>query len=133
MMDGKTATTDAKMTSGQSRAEMFSESPVTVYQTRSLDPKQIGGHLTFNLAAISDFITQNQIEGVLNAEGDLRFDHLQLDGTIRSSGSQLKYRGMILQSLGLDAVFKGEEAEIRNFRLRFDPDNYVDLAAINSR
>ena len=94
----------------------------------SLDPKQISGHLTFNLAAISDFITQNQIEGLLSAEGDLRFDHLQVDGTIRSSGSQLKYRGMTLQSLGLDAVFKGEEAEIRNFRVEFDPDNYVDLA-----
>ena len=36
---------------------------------------------------------------------------------------------MTLQSLGLDAVFKGEEAEIRNFRVQFDPDNYVDLAA----
>jgi hypothetical protein len=127
LVDGKTATTSAKMTSGQSRAEMSANLPLPL-PNESLDPKQIGGHLTFNLAAISDFITQNQIEGVLNAEGDLRLDHLQLNGTIRSSGSQLKYRGMILQSLGLDAVFQGEEAEIRNFRLRFDPDNYVDLA-----
>jgi autotransporter translocation and assembly factor TamB len=126
LMDGKTATTSAKMTSGQSRAEMSANLPLPL-PNEALDPKQIGGHLTFNLAAISDFITQNQIEGVLNAEGDLRLDHLQLDGTIRSSGSQLKYRGMILQSLGLDAAFKGEEAEIRDFRLRFDPDNYVEL------
>ncbi len=127
LMDGKTATTSAKMTSGQSRAEMSANLPLPL-PNESLDPKQIAGHLTFNLAAISDFITQNQIEGVLNAEGDVRLDHLQLDGTIRSSGSQLKYRGMILQTLGLDAVFRGGEAEIRDFRLRFDPDNYVNLA-----
>jgi autotransporter translocation and assembly factor TamB len=128
MMDGKTANTDAKMTSGQSRAEMFANLALPL-PGGSLDPKQISGHLTFNLAAISDFITQNQVEGLLSAEGDLRFDHLQVDGTIRSNGSQLKYRGMTLQSLGLDAVFKGEKAEIRNFRIQFDPDNYVDLAA----
>jgi autotransporter translocation and assembly factor TamB len=127
MMDGKTATTSARMSSGKSRAEMSANIPLPL-PNQSFDPKQVGGRLTFNLAAISDFITQNQIEGMLTGQGDLRFDHLQVDGNIRSDGSQLKYRGMILQSLGLDAVFKGGDAQIRNFRLGFDPDNYIDLA-----
>jgi autotransporter translocation and assembly factor TamB len=126
-LDGKTAIATSTMTSGESRAEISANVPLPS-PGAPFDPKEIAGRLTFNLAAVSDFVTQNQIEGVLTTNGDLRFDHLQADGTVRASGSQLKYRGMILQSLGLDAVFKDGEANIRNFRIGFDPDNYVDLA-----
>jgi autotransporter translocation and assembly factor TamB len=125
--DGKTATTTSTMASGQSRAQVSANVPLPSPDA-PFDPKQIAGRLTFNLAAVSDFVTQNQVEGVLTTNGDLRFDRLQADGTVRASGSQLKYRGMILQSLGLDAVFKDGGANIRNFRIGFDPDNYVDLA-----
>ncbi len=105
MVDGKTLTGDASLASGESRSEMSANLLCRV-PGEPLDAKRIAGHLTFHLASISDFIRQNQVEGILNADGDLRFDHLQPEGTVRSSGSQLKYRGMILQSLGLDAVFK---------------------------
>ena len=125
--DGKTATTTSTMASGESRAEISANVPLPS-SAAPFDPKQIAGRLTFNLAAISDFIRQNQVEGVLSAQGDLRFDHLQVDGTVRADGSQLKYRGMILQSLALDAASKDGEAQIQNFRLGFDPDNYVTLA-----
>jgi autotransporter translocation and assembly factor TamB len=129
VLDGKTATTKVDLSSGDSRAETSSTVPLpSLADPRPLDLKQIAGRLTFHLASISDFITQNQVEGVLTADGDLQFDHLQADGTARASGSQLKYRGMILPSLGLDAVFKGGEAHIQKFRIGFDPDNSVDVA-----
>ena len=55
LMDGKTATTSAKMTSGQSRAEMFSEPPVTATrriarsETDRRSPHfQPGGHFGFH-------------------------------------------------------------------------------------
>jgi autotransporter translocation and assembly factor TamB len=125
--DGKTATTSATMTSGASRAETSANLALPP-PGGSFDPKQISGHMKFNLAAISDFIRQNQVEGVLSANGDLRFDHLKVDGTVRAAGSQLEYRGMILQSLALDAASKDGAAQIQNFRVGFDSDNYVDLS-----
>src|SRR5262249_3406260 len=75
------------------------------------------------------FIRQTQIEGVLTANGDLRFDHLQVNGTVRANGSQLKYRGTTLQSLLLDAIISNQEAQVRDFRIRLDPANYLDLSA----
>ncbi len=91
------------------------------------DPKQIAGHLRFNIASITDFISQNEIAGNLTANGDVRFDHLQTNGAVRASGNQLKYRGIILQSLDLDAAFRDQEAQVRDFRINFDPANYLDL------
>jgi hypothetical protein len=127
--DGKTAFANARLLSGESRAETSANVPLPPVNVPSaLDPKEVTSHLTFHLASIADFVRQNQIEGVLTADGDLRFDHLQTDGTVRANGSQLKYRGMILQSLGLDAVFKGGEAQIQDFRIGFDPDNSVEVA-----
>ena len=35
---------------------------------------------------------------------------------------------MILQSLGLEAVFKDGEAQIQNFRIGFDPDDFINVA-----
>ena len=84
--DGKTSAGDASLASGDSRAEMSANVPLPrVDAPEPLDAKQIEGHLTFHLASISDFIRQNQVEGVLSADGDLRFDHLQADGTVRAS------------------------------------------------
>ena len=126
--DGKTLTGDASLASGESRSDMSAKVLLPRLDApQPPDAKQITGRLTFHLASISDFIEQNQVEGVLNADGDLRFDHLQLDGTVRASGSQLKYRGMILQSLGLEAVFKDREAIIQNFRIGFDPDDSLNV------
>ncbi len=126
--DGQTLTSDASLASGDSWSKMSANMPLPRSdKPQPLDAKQIVGHLTFHLASISDFISQNQVEGTLNADGDLGFDHLQPEGTVRSSGSQLKYHGMTLQSLGLEAVFKGGEAQIQNFRIRFDPDDFIDV------
>ena len=86
--DGKTAMHSANLASGESRAETSANVPLP-HRNTPFDANQIAGRLTFNLAGISDFIRQNQIEGVLSANGDLRFDHLQVDGTVRASGSQL--------------------------------------------
>jgi autotransporter translocation and assembly factor TamB len=126
-MDGKTAMTNSTMASGESRAEISATVPLPS-TTAPFDPGQIAAHLQFNLVGISDFITQNQVEGVLSARGDLRFDHLQVDGTVRASGSQLKYRGMNLQSLSLDAAAKDGEVQLQSFRFGLDPDNYLELA-----
>ena len=126
LLDGKTAFTKANIKSGESRSELTSNVPLPLAGV-PFDARQIAGHLTFNLSSLSDFIIQNQVEGTLTARGDLRFDHLQVDGTVRASGSQLKYRGMILQSLGLDAVFKDQEAQVQNVQLGFDPDDYIHL------
>ena len=121
---------EVNLSSGDSRAETSTTVPLpSLAATQSLDSKQIAGRLTFHLASISDFITQNQVEGVLTADGDLRFDHLEADGTARANGSQLKYRGIILHSLGLDAAFKGRRsAHSEIFDIGFDPDNSVDVA-----
>jgi autotransporter translocation and assembly factor TamB len=125
-MDGKTATTNTNVESGESRFRISAHIPLP-FPDESFDPKQITGGIAFHLASVSDFIRQNVIEGTLTADGDLRFDRLQIDGTVRAAGSQLKYRGMILQSLSLDAVSRDGEADIQNFRLGFDPNNYAHL------
>ena len=85
------------MGSRHSRTEISTNFPFAVVRRHHSIPRQIAGRLTFKLAAISDFIKQNQVEGVLSAQGDLRFDHLQVDGTVRANGSQLKYREMNLR------------------------------------
>ena len=125
--DGKTADTTSTLASGESRAEISANVPLPI-SSAPFDPKQITGRLTFNLAAISDFISQNQVEGTLSTHGDLRFDHLQVDGTAHANGSQLKYRGITIQTLALEATAKEGEAQIQNFRLGFDPDDYVHFA-----
>ena len=128
ILDGKTMSTKASMASGESRSDISANVPLPALDApRPLDPTQIAGRLTFRLASISDFIKQNQIEGVLTADGDLRFDHLQADGTVRASGSQLKYRGTILQSLALDALFRGGKVQIQTCRVTLDNSNRVEL------
>ncbi|MBV9130020.1 MAG: translocation/assembly module TamB domain-containing protein, partial [Verrucomicrobia bacterium] len=125
--DGKTATATTKVESGASRIRLSAHLPLPLpYQ--SFDPEKITGGITFHLATVSDFILQNLIEGALTANGDLRFDHLRVAGTVRAEGSQLKYRGMRLQSLSLDAVCRDGEAQIQNFRIGFDPNNYANLS-----
>ncbi len=126
-IDGKTATSNVEMRSGGSRTDLSTTIPLPS-SNETFDPGQISGQLTFKLAAISDFIKQNQVEGAMSADGDLRFNHLQVDGTARAKGSQLKYRGMTLETLGLNAIFKEGQANIEDFRLGFDSENYVHLA-----
>ncbi|MBV8532354.1 MAG: hypothetical protein JO207_00970, partial [Verrucomicrobia bacterium] len=128
MTDGKTAAAAGKLVSGKSQAAISVTLPLPPPQA-TFDANEVAGRLNFNIAAISDFIRQNQIEGVLTANGDLRFDHLQVNGTVRANGSQLKYRGMVLQSLVLDTTFSNQEAQVRDFRIRLDPANYLDLSA----
>jgi autotransporter translocation and assembly factor TamB len=128
MTDGKTATAAAKLVSGKSQAGISATLPLPPPQA-TFDANEVAGRLNFNIAAISDFVRQSQIEGVLTANGDLRFDHLQVNGAVHASGSQLKYRGMILQSLVLNATVGNQEAQLRDFRIRLDPANYLDLSA----
>jgi hypothetical protein len=128
MIDGKTASAAAKLVSGKSQAGLSATLPLPPPQA-TFDTKEVSGRLNFNIAAISDFIRQTQIEGVLTANGDLRFDHLQANGTVRANGSQLKYRGTTLQSLALDAIISNQEAQVRDFQIRLDPANYLDLSA----
>ncbi len=125
-MDTKTATANLRLVSGASRAEATANLPLPS-PGAPFDPKQIAGHLSFNIAAITDFISQNEIAGNLTANGDVRFDHLQANGAVHASGDQLKYRGIILQSLDLDAAFRNQLAQIRDLRINFDPVNYIDL------
>jgi autotransporter translocation and assembly factor TamB len=126
MTDGKTATAVGNLVSGKSRAGISATLPLPPPQA-AFDANQVSGRLNFDIAAISDFIRQNQIEGVLTANGDLRFDHLQVNGTVRANGSQLKYRGMILQALGLETIFKDGQAQIQEFRIGLDSENYLHL------
>ena len=125
-MDTKTATANLRLLSGESRAEVTANLPLPSPGI-PFDPKQIAGHLSFNIASISDFLSQNEIAGNLTANGDVRFDHLQTNGAVRANGQQLKYRGIILQSLDVDANFKDQLALVRDFRINFDPANYIDL------
>jgi autotransporter translocation and assembly factor TamB len=124
--DTKTATANLTLRTGESRAEVTANLPLPS-SAAPFDPELIAGHLKFNIATITDFISQNSIAGNLTANGDIRFDHLQADGAIRANGNQLKYRGMILQSLDLDAVFRKQLAQVRDFRINFDPANFIDL------
>ena len=124
--DTKTATVGSTLLSGKSRADVTARLPLPS-SGRPFDPKQIAGHLSFNLLSINDFITQNEITGTLTGNGDVRFDHLEANGAVRASGNQLKYRGLVLQSLDLDAAFKDQQAQVRSFRINFDPANYVNL------
>jgi autotransporter translocation and assembly factor TamB len=128
MTDGKTATAAAKLVSGKSQAGISATLPLPPPQA-TFDANKVAGRLNFNIAAISDFIRQSQVEGMLTANGDLRFDHLQVNGAVRANGSQLKYRGTILQSLVLDATISNQEAQVRDFRIMLDPTNYLDLSA----
>ena len=125
-MDTKTATANLTLLSGESRAEVTANFPLPS-SGASVDPRQIAGHVRFNIASIADFISQNEIAGNLTASGDVQFEHLQANGAVRGSGKQLKYRGMILQAFDLDAAFKGQMAQVRDFRISFDPANYLDL------
>ena len=125
-MDTKTATANLTLLTGESRAEVTANLPLPS-PGAPFDPKQIAGHLRFNIASITDFISQNEIAGNLTANGDVRFDHLQVNGAVRASGNQLKYRRIILQSLALDAAFRDQLAQVRDFRINFDPADYIDL------
>jgi autotransporter translocation and assembly factor TamB len=127
MTDGKTVATKTYVASGDSRAEMETKVPLPTPEA-PFDLKQISTHFKFNVASISDFIRQNQVEGTLTANGDLQVDHLQVDGNVRAAGNQLKYHGMVLQSLDLDTIIKENNAQIRSFRLGLDPDNYLQAS-----
>jgi autotransporter translocation and assembly factor TamB len=125
-IDTKTATANLSLESGESRAEVAANLPLPSPGI-SIDPKQIAGHLRFNIASINDFLSQHEIAGNLTANGDIQFDHLQANGAVRANGQQLKYRGIILQSLDVDANFKDQLALVRNLRINFDPADYIDL------
>ena len=127
MTDGKAVTSTAKVASGTSQIEFDAKVPLPTTEA-PIDPKQIGAQVRFNLASIADFIPQNEVTGTLTANGDLRIDHLQVEGTVRAAGDRLKYREVTLQSLGLDTVIKENNAQVRNFRLALDPNNLLQLS-----
>jgi autotransporter translocation and assembly factor TamB len=127
MTDGKTVATTTDMASGESRAEIETKAPLPT-RDAPFAPEQITANLKFNLASISDFIRQNQVEGALTANGELQVDRLQVNGNVRAAGNQLKYHGMILQSLALDTVIKENNAQIRSFRIGLDTDNYLQIS-----
>jgi autotransporter translocation and assembly factor TamB len=125
-MDTETATANLMLRTGESKAEVTANLPLPSSGT-PFNPKQISGHLRFNIASVTDFIRQNDIAGNLTANGDIRFNDLQTNGAVRANGNQLKYRGVVLQSLDLDAAFRNQQAQVRDFRINFDPANYIDL------
>jgi autotransporter translocation and assembly factor TamB len=127
MTDGKTVTSTADVASGTSQIEVDAKVPLPTQEV-PIDPKQIGGQVRFNVASIGDFVRQNQIEGSLTANGNVRIDHLQVDGAVRAAGNRLRYHGMILQSLGLDTVINQNKAQIQNLRVALDPNNYLQLS-----
>ena len=127
MTNGKALTGTANVESGASQIEVDANVPLPAREA-PIDPKQIGAQVRFKVASIGDFVRQNQVEGTLTANGDVRIDHLQVDGTVRATGDQLKYHGMILQSLRLDTVIKENRAQIQNFQIALDPNNYLQLS-----
>src|SRR5208283_3471965 len=90
--------------------------------------EKIGARVRFAVASIFDLVRETQVEETRTANGDVRSAHLQVDGTVRAAGDQLKYHGMILQSLGLDTVIKENKAQIQNLRVALDPNNYLQLS-----
>jgi hypothetical protein len=127
MTDGKNVVSTTKVISGASRIEAEANLPLPTRES-PLDAKQIGAQVKFNVVSIDDFLRQNPVGGTLTANGDLRIDRLQVNGTVRATGDQVKYHGMILQSLGFDAVIKENRARIEVFRLALDPNNYLQLS-----
>src|SRR5271165_2634391 len=127
MTDGTNVTSAANVASGTSQIEVSAKAPLPTPEA-PIDPKQISAQVRFNVVSIADFIRQNEVEGTLTANGDMRVDHLQVGGTVRAAGDQLKYHGVTLQSLGLDTVIKENTAQVQNFRLALDPNNFLQLS-----
>ena len=69
-MDTKTATANLTLLAGESRAEVTANFPLPS-SGAPFDPKQIAGHLRFNIASIADLISQHEIAGSITAHGDV--------------------------------------------------------------
>ncbi|MBV8331007.1 MAG: translocation/assembly module TamB domain-containing protein [Verrucomicrobia bacterium] len=127
MTDGKTAAVTANVQSGKSHAELAATVPLPLPDA-PFDPKRLAATVRFNVASVSDFIRQNQVEGNLTADGDLQINNLQPTGTVNANGTQIKYQGITLQSAVLSATFKENRAHIEKFKLGIDPDNFLQLS-----
>jgi autotransporter translocation and assembly factor TamB len=126
LIDGVTANGNITVRSGPSTIELSASTPLPK-PSAGFDPGNAMGHLKFNINSINDFITQDLIKGSLSADGDVEIARGQANGTVRATGDQLKYRGMNLRSLNLDALLKDGNANVRRFQIDFDPDNFVQL------
>jgi hypothetical protein len=131
MTDGRTATATATVQSGKSRAELETTAPLPLPDS-PFDPKRAAATIRFNVASVSDFIRQSQVEGNLTADGDLQINNLQPTGSINANGTQIKFQGMTLQSFVLGVTFKQNKAHIDRLRLGIDPDNFLQVSGAAS-
>ncbi len=127
MTDGKAVFGTTTVTSGASRIAVDANVPLPTRET-PFDVKQISSHVRFNVSSIADFIRQNLVEGSLTASGEIRVDHLEVNGNVRAAGDQLKYHGIVLQSLALDTLITENTSQVQNFRVALDPNNYLQLS-----
>jgi hypothetical protein len=126
LIDGATAHGNVIVRSGPSRIELSADTPLPK-PSAGFEPDSVTGHLKFNIDSITDFITQELVKGSLSANGDVEIARSQANGALHAIGKQLKYRGMNLQSLDVDALLKKGEANIEKCRIDFDSDNSVQM------
>jgi autotransporter translocation and assembly factor TamB len=124
LIDGATATGNVTLRSGGSRINVSANTPLPK-PSAGFDPKKATVHLKFNINSIADFITKEFVKGSLAADGDIQIADGQPNGTIRAAGSQLRYKGINLQSLQVDALLRDGGADVQKFQIDLDPDNSV--------
>jgi autotransporter translocation and assembly factor TamB len=126
LMNNEVAAFGAIVRSGDSRIDVNSDSRLPSPGS-NFDLRTTNARVQFNIAKIADFIRQDLVSGELTANGDLKIRDLLPEGFIRASGREVKYRGLVVQTVDLDTRFADGKANVQNCRLTFDPKNSIDV------
>ncbi len=126
LMNNEIAAFDAIVRSGESRIDVNSDSRLPSPGS-NFDPRTTNARVQFNIAKIADFIKQDLVSGELTANGDLKVRDLLPEGFVRASGRELKYRGLVVQTIDLDTRLADGKANIQTCHLTFDPKNSIDV------
>ena len=126
LMNNETAAFDAVIRSGDSHIQVNSDSRLPPPGS-DFDLRTTNATVQFNIAKIADFIKQDLVSGELTANGDLKIRNLLPEGFIRASGRELKYRGLVLQTVDLDTQVTDGKANVQTCHLTFDPKNSIDV------
>jgi autotransporter translocation and assembly factor TamB len=126
LMNSEVAAFGALVRSGDSRIEVNSDARLPSPGS-NFDLRTTNARVQFNIAKIADFIRQDLVSGELTANGDLKIRDLLPEGFIRASGREVKYRGLVVQTVDLDTRFADGKANVQTCHLTFDPKNSIDV------
>jgi hypothetical protein len=126
LMNNEIAAIDAVIRSGDSRIQVNSDSHLPS-PGKDFDPRTTNARVQFKIAKIADFIKQDLVSGELTANGDLKIKDLLPEGFVRAEGRELKYRGLVVQTVDFDSRAADGKANIQTCHLTFDAKNSIDV------